>query len=92
MKTIKDAFKKKLEENASELMLEVDNLSNDKIASMTTAEYLAFQTLRKIAKKPTSVDMMNIAKVAGELSDATTINITPLDEALKDCKVEIKED
>lgn len=85
--SLKKAFQKELEKNAKDLLLdEVDTDSASKIADMTTAEYIAFLTLRRMAKKPNTSDAVNVSKIIGELNEGTSVNIGSLDEALKDCK------
>ena len=52
------------------------------------ADFLAYKTVDKATKHPSTLDVLIIAKLSGETTDRVDLNITGIDKALSDCKDE----
>ncbi len=76
-RTFKEALDKRLSMNANDIETVTPN--------DTIMDLLVQKTVKKVIDKPTTVDVLNLAKVKGEFDETPQVNVS-IEEALKDCK------
>lgn len=70
------------------VMKKSHQITPEELEGMTMADFLAYKTVDKATKNPSTLDVLNIAKLSGETTDRVDLNITGIDKALSDCKDE----
>lgn len=78
--TLKQSFQKVLVRKAK------DEITPEELEAMSMAELLAYKTVTRVVEKPTTLDVLNLAKLSGEQTDTVNVTLTGIDKVLADCK------
>lgn len=82
IKTIKEAIKEVLDKPADSMR----KITPDELKNMSTAEYLAHTIVAKTIRKGSTNNVVDLAKITGDLNNDLNVNFRNIDTLLKDCE------